>query len=70
MVETTQFGVWEAMQVTAGGGSASVTAIRNLWGTNAGNATIAIGARIRQLSGNTGSYSNANVETSTAKMDA
>jgi len=63
MVETTQFGVWEAMQVTAGGGSAALTAIRNLWGTNAGNATIAIGARIRQLSGNTGSYSNANVET-------
>lgn len=63
MVETTQFGTWEAMGVQSGGGSASLTVIRNLWGTNAGNATIAVGARIRQLSGNVSSYSNANVET-------
>ena len=63
MVETAQFGVWEAMQVSAGGGSAALTVLRNLWGTNAANATIPVGARIRQLSGNTASYSNANVET-------
>ena len=63
MVETTQFGVWEAMQVASGGGTASLVMIRNLWGTNAANATIAVGARIRQLSGNTASFSNANVET-------
>jgi hypothetical protein len=68
MVETTQFGVWEAMQVAAGGGTAALTCIRNLWGTNAANATIPVGARIRQLSGNVGAapagsfFSNANVE--------
>jgi len=68
MVETTQFGVWEAMAVTGGGGTASLTVLRNLWGTNAANATIPAGARIRQLSGNVGAapagafFSNANVE--------
>lgn len=67
-VETSQFGVWEAMQVATGGGSASLTTIRNLWGTNAANATIPVGSRIRQLSGNVGGspagsfFSNANVE--------
>lgn len=63
MVETTQFGVWEAMQVTGGGGTASLTVARNLWGTNAANATIAVGACIRVLSGVTTGFSNANVET-------
>jgi hypothetical protein len=71
LVETTQFGIWEAMGITAGGGSAAVTVLRNLWGTNGANASIPIGARIRQLSGNIGVpgtpgaayFSNANVET-------
>lgn len=68
MVETAQFGVWEAMQVAGGGGTASLTTIRNLWGTNAANAAILTGGRIRQLSGNVGTapagsfFSNANVE--------
>jgi hypothetical protein len=63
MVETTQFGIWEAMQVVSGGGSSALTVLRNLWGTNSGNAAILAGARIRQLSGNTTAfYSNANVE--------
>lgn len=63
MVETAQFGVWEAMQILTGGGTASLTAQRNLWGTNQANAAILVGAKIRVLSGNTGGYSNANVET-------
>ena len=62
MVETTAFGVWEAMQVSTGGGTASLTVYRNLWGTNSSNATIAVGACIRVLSGVT-SVANANVET-------
>ena len=63
MCQTAQFGVWEAMQVSAGGGSTSLTVIRNLWGTNSGNATIPVGGFIRQLSGlTTGFQSNANVE--------
>ena len=63
MCQTAQFGVWEAMQVSAGGGSTALTVIRNLWGTNSGNATIPVGGFIRQLSGlTTGFQSNANVE--------
>jgi hypothetical protein len=60
-VETTQYGTWEAMAVGQST-SSPYTVIRNLWGTNAGNATIPSGARIRQLGGNSASYGNANVE--------
>jgi len=64
MVETTQFGVWEAMQLSGAAGTAQGTGVvRNLWGTNAANAIIPAGARIRVLSGNINGYSNANVET-------
>ena len=62
LVETTQYGVWEAMAINQQTAT-PYTVIRNLWGTNAGNATIPSGARIRQLGGNTSSYGNANVET-------
>ena len=71
-VETSQYNVWEAMvalnNITQTGAATNQTVIRNLWGTNAGNATIPTGARVRML-GNVnpaaalGSvYGNANVE--------
>jgi hypothetical protein len=68
LVETTNFGVWEAMSVgataiTSTTGATANVVMRNLWGTNQANAVIPFGARIRQLSGNTSPfYSNANVE--------
>lgn len=69
LVETAQFGVWEAMAVgtvgvtTATGNANSV--YRNLWGTNAANAAILVGARIRIIAGNVSTdstYANSNVE--------
>jgi hypothetical protein len=64
MVETAQFGVWEAMQLSGAAGTTQGTGVvRNLWGTNAANAQILAGAKIRVLSGVTSGFSNANVET-------
>ena len=64
MVETSQFGVWEAMQISGAAGTTQGTGVvRNLWGTNAANAQILAGAKIRVLSGVTTGFSNSNVET-------
>ena len=71
-VETSQFNVWEAMAVyqnTVSTNGNQPTVLRNLWGTNAGNATIPAGARIRQIgniqtgqAAGIGYWGNANVE--------
>lgn len=61
LVETTQFGVWEAMAVV-GGTTSTATVVRNIWGTNSANAAIPVGSKIRIIAGTT-TYANANVET-------
>jgi hypothetical protein len=70
-VETTQFGTWEVMQVnsayTGRTEGANFNVLRNIWGTNSGNAAIPAGAKIRVLAGNVtttapGFTANANLE--------
>ena len=67
LVETSNFGVWEAMAtgptaVTTTTGSTANVVMRNLWGTNQANASIPFNARVRLLGGTTPFNSNANVE--------
>jgi hypothetical protein len=69
LVETAQFGIWEAMAVGSTGvtttSASAQSVLRNLWGTNAANAAILVNARIRVIAGNVSTdttFANSNVE--------